>query len=67
MIINFKDFACEGNNVLVEFADKIEKETEEKDFISIYSLYAQKLESNLKKDENIDSLFSRYRNEIIEL
>lgn len=67
----FKDFAGEGNNILVEFADKIEKATEEKDFINIYndiySLYAQKLESNLKTDENIDSLFSRYKNEIIEL
>lgn len=67
----FKDFTGNATNTLTEFADRIERATEETDFISIYndiySLYAKKLNDNLKTDENIDSLFSKYKDEIIEL
>lgn len=67
----FKNFEKPYNNILADFSDRIEKATEETDFINIYndiySLYAQKLKDNLKTDENIDTLFKRYKKEIIEL
>lgn len=67
----FKNFEETDNNILEDFSDRIEKASEETDFINIYndiySLYAQKLEDNLKTDENIDTLFKRYKKEIIEL
>lgn len=68
LFINFEDT---NNNIVANFSDRIEKATEEADFINIfndiYNLYAQKLEDNLRTDENIDTLFKSYKKEIIEL
>jgi hypothetical protein len=67
----FKEFEGEDSNILIELSSRIEKATDKTDFINIYndiySLYAEKLENTLKMDENIDTLFSKYKNEIISL
>ncbi len=59
------------DNILLKFYDKIENIANESDIIAIYNemyeLYEQRLESNLKTDENISTLFNRYSKEIIEL
>lgn len=60
-----------ADNVLLKFHRLIKSATNENDIISIYNeiyeLYAQKLENNLKTDENIDYLLNRYSKEIVEL
>ena len=67
----FNECEKSDKNILIEFSNKIEKANKEIDFkkiyIDIYKLYAQKLEKTLKVDENIDLLFKRYQEEIIEL
>lgn len=59
------------DNILLKFHKQIEEASTDEDFIniynSIYELYAQKLESTLKINENIASEFDRYSKEIVEL
>lgn len=59
------------DNILLKFHKQIEEASTDENFIniynSIYELYAQKLESTLKINENIESEFDRYSKEIVEL
>ena len=67
----FENFNNETDNILLDFYKLIESATNESDIVNIYNkiyeLYADKLESTLKTDENIAFLFERYSKEIVEL
>ena len=67
----FENFNNGTDNILLDFYKLIENVTNESDIVNIYNkiyeLYADKLESTLKTDENIAFLFERYSKEIVEL
>ena len=67
----FENFNNGTDNILLDFYKMIESATNESDIVNIYNkiyeLYADKLESTLKTDENIAFLFERYSKEIVEL
>ena len=67
----FENFNNGKDNILLDFYKLIESATNENDIVNIYNkiyeLYADKLESTLKTDENIAFLFERYSKEIVEL
>lgn len=67
----FENFNNGTDNILLDFYKLIESATNESDIVNIYNkiyeLYADKLESTLKTDENIAFLFERYSKEIVEL
>ena len=67
----FENFNNGTDNIFLDFYKMIESATNESDIVNIYNkiyeLYADKLESTLKTDENIAFLFERYSKEIVEL